>query len=296
MDQNVPEMHFGAGGEVHYPDVCMDPAAMEFPAQDEGRVAGTEAILLALAQAVENRDSPTARHCERLALTSVALGRALQLDQASLVALYRGAFLHDVGKVAIPDAILLNPTRLTPKQWTVMRSHTIRGEQMCRHIPALRQVLPIIRHHHERFDGSGYPDGLHGVQIPLLARVLQIADIYDALTSARPYKPAYSVKQALQIIEEETKQGWRDPEIVNLFFKLHSGVVSRIRRVSLVRNHCFEEIRHELLSLDAALAAESVSAEHFGIARANGRISAHPPRFVPLNGSLEEAEGRSHTA
>jgi putative two-component system response regulator len=108
-----------------------------------------------------------------------------------------------------------------------MKTHPARGEAICRHLKSLRSVLPIIRHHHERFDGSGYPDGLRGTQIPLLARVMQIADIYDALTSRRCYKPAYSPAKALKIILEETSRGWRDPQIVEFFVQLHKDVISK---------------------------------------------------------------------
>jgi len=108
-----------------------------------------------------------------------------------------------------------------------MRTHATRGEEICRPMRSLATVLPIIRHHHERWDGSGYPDGLRGGQIPLLARVLQIADIHDALTSPRPYKPTFTDHDALRIIEEETQRGWRDPELVRLFLRLHKDVISR---------------------------------------------------------------------
>ena len=108
-----------------------------------------------------------------------------------------------------------------------MRTHPARGEEICRHLNSLRPVLPIIRHHHERLDGSGYPDGLRGTEIPLLARVLQVADIYDALTSQRAYKRAYSPAEALRTIREETERGWRDPQIVEIFFRLHEQVISK---------------------------------------------------------------------
>ncbi len=188
----------------------------------------TEEILFALALAVEQRDSQTAGHCERLALIGVSLGFAMGLETASLLALYRGGYLHDVGKVGIPDSILFKPGALTASEWVVMRSHAVRGEEICRHLKTLDPVLPVIRHHHERWDGSGYPDGLRGEQIPLLARILQIGDIYDALVSPRPYKRAFDPAEALSLLEEETRRGWRDPEIVKLFFKLHPDVISKI--------------------------------------------------------------------
>lgn len=213
----------------------------------------TEEILFALAQAVEQRDNQTAGHCERLALISVSLGFAMGLELASLLALYRGGYLHDVGKVGIPDSILFKPGKLTASEWVTMRSHATRGEEICRHLKSLAPVLPIIRHHHERWDGSGYPDGLMGEQIPLLARILQIADIYDALISPRPYKPAYKPEEALRLIEDETSRGWRDPEIVRLFFKLHPDVISKIGAYSDSCDHSLQAMRSSVAGLEQFL-------------------------------------------
>jgi putative two-component system response regulator len=176
-----------------------------------------ETILFALAQSIEARDRYTHGHCQRLAAFSVALGKALGLGADELVALYRGGYLHDIGKVAIPDAILFKPGPLTGEEWEQMRQHPIIGEEICRPMRTLAAVLPIIRHHHERWDGSGYPDGLRGENIPLLARILQLADIYDALTTERPYKGAMSQVEALGVLEEEARSGWRDPELVAIF-------------------------------------------------------------------------------
>ena len=176
-----------------------------------------ETILFALAQAVEARDKCTSGHCQRLSQYSVLLGQALGLPEDQLVALHRGGYLHDIGKVAIPDAILFKAGPLTPEEWDIMRSHTTTGEQICRPMKSFAPVLPIIRHHHERWDGSGYPDGLAGEKIPLLARILQIADIYDALTSVRPYKLAYGSEEALRMMDEEAQRGWRDVELLSVF-------------------------------------------------------------------------------
>jgi putative two-component system response regulator len=176
-----------------------------------------ETILFALARTVESRDKYTGDHCERLAKYSMMLGAAMGLSQDELLALYRGGFLHDVGKIAIPDSILFKHARLDAAEWAIMRDHTVKGEEICRPMKTLSAVLPIIRNHHERFDGSGYPDGLRGEKIPLLARVLQVADIYDALTTSRPYKPAFPPEEAFHIMNEEVRKGWRDPELVPLF-------------------------------------------------------------------------------
>jgi putative two-component system response regulator len=179
-----------------------------------------ESILFALAESVEQRDKYTGLHCERLAAYSISLGQALGLSKSDQLALYRGGYLHDIGKVGIPDAILFKRGLLTEAEWQVMRQHTLRGEEICRPMKSLAPVLPIIRSHHERWDGSGYPDGLRGEQIPLLARILQVADIYDALTTARPYKPAFSHPHAVEIMLEESRRGWRDPELVPLFAEI----------------------------------------------------------------------------
>jgi putative two-component system response regulator len=222
-------------------------------AADDFAIDETEGILFALAQAVEQRDHQTAGHCERLAFISVAMGMAMGLERAKLLALYRGGFLHDVGKVGIPDSILFKPGALTAEEWIAMRSHTARGEEICRHLTSLTPVLPIIRHHHERWDGSGYPDGLRAGQIPQLARIIQVADIYDALISPRPYKPAIAPHEALRIIQEETDRGWRDPEVVALFFSLHEGVISKIAEYTTGADRNLEAMRNTLANLQSIL-------------------------------------------
>jgi putative two-component system response regulator len=189
-----------------------------------------EGVLFSLARVVEQRDSHTAGHCERLAFTGVALGIAMGLDSASLLTLYLGGYLHDVGKVGIPDSILFKPGKLTDEEWAVMRSHPVRGEEICYPLPSLRHVLPLIRSHHERLDGTGYPDGLAGDQIPLLARVVQTVDIYDALTNPRPYKPAFTRQRALEVMEEEIERGWRDKDITSRFIRLNKRVLEKIDR------------------------------------------------------------------
>jgi putative two-component system response regulator len=186
-----------------------------------------ETILFALAQAVERRDKYTGMHCERLTTYSLALGQALGLPRQEQLALYRGSYLHDIGKIGIPDGILFKRGLLTDEEWQTMRLHTIRGEEICKPMKTLAPVLPIIRSHHERWDGSGYPDGLSGEDIPLLARILQVADIYDALTTARPYKPAFSHQHAIEIMVEEARRGWRDPELVPLFAEVSQHHVSQ---------------------------------------------------------------------
>lgn len=230
----------------------LQPMRLSLPRVDgngDKAVTETERILFALAQAVEQRDRHIAGHCERLAFISVAMGIYMGLDRPALLALYRGGYLHDVGKVGIPDSILLKPTTLSDEEWAIMRTHTIRGVEICRHLKSLAPVVPIIRHHHERWDGSGYPDRLRGEDIPLTARVLQIADIYDALTSPRPYKAAYPPDMALRTIREETDRGWRDPRIVDLFFELHKDVIAKSTEYTAGSDRNLEAMRAALIRL-----------------------------------------------
>ena len=180
-----------------------------------------EGILFSLAQAVEARDKEVGQHCQRLALISSTLGVTLGLPAHELITLQRGGFLHDIGKVSVPDNILFKRGPLTADEWITMKDHTVRGERICSGMKALEPVLPIVRSHHERWDGTGYPDGLRGEEIPVLARILQIADIFDALTTKRPYKPAYSPEYAVQVLREETKAGWRDPLLVEAFSDIY---------------------------------------------------------------------------
>ena len=179
-----------------------------------------ETMLLTLGRTVEAKDPYTQGHCERLAAYSVALGLMLGLPPDDLTALDRGGALHDLGKIGIPDAILLKPAGLTKPEWAIMREHPVIGERICLPLRSLKLVLPIIRHHHERWDGGGYPDGLAGEAIPLTARILQVVDIFDALTTARPYKPALSQATALAALREEVARGWRDPGVVEPFIAL----------------------------------------------------------------------------
>ena len=152
------------------------------------------------------------------------MGLAMGLSRPELLTLHRAAYLHDIGKISIPDAVLLKVGGLDRDEWSVMRQHTIRGEEICRPMKSLAPVLPVIRSHHERWDGSGYPDGLKGDQIPLLARILQIVDIYDALNTVRPYKPAKTHLESLDVLQAEADRGWCDPELVSLFREISGSL------------------------------------------------------------------------
>ena len=190
-----------------------------------------ESVLFSLARSIEGKDPYTHGHCERLAQYSARLGEHLQLSEEQLIALRRAGVVHDVGKIAVPDAILLKPGRLTVEEWALIKEHPVVGERICAPLKSFRFVLPIIRHHHEKFDGSGYPDGLRGEAIPVTARVLQVVDVYDALTTDRPYKKAFSVTDALQTMKEEVAKGWWDPHIFDQFERLvRSGAADFLSR------------------------------------------------------------------
>jgi putative two-component system response regulator len=179
-----------------------------------------ETVLLSLAASIEAKDPYTAGHCERVARYSAELAEQLGLPEDLRKALLRGGMVHDIGKVAVPDQILLKPGPLSLDERRLMETHTSIGEQICAPMKSFRNILPIIRSHHEHQNGSGYPDHLTGDQIPLTARILQIADVYDALTTDRPYRAALTSEQALSTVREEAQRGWWDREIVDVLENL----------------------------------------------------------------------------
>jgi len=181
-----------------------------------------ESVLCTLGRSVEARDPYTEGHCERLAKRAEALGRNIGLDEEQIVALRRGGYLHDLGKIAVPDEILKKGSNLTPEEWKIMKQHPLTGENICKPLKSLRLVLPIIRFHHEHSDGSGYPDGLTRNEIPLLPRILQVVDVYDALRTARPYKPALTHEQAALTMRVEAESGLWDEDLVAQFFSMIS--------------------------------------------------------------------------
>ncbi|HEY9739420.1 MAG TPA: two-component system response regulator [Coleofasciculaceae cyanobacterium] len=176
-----------------------------------------EQVLFSIARAVESRDPNTGDHCERLVSMGKAFGEHIQLPRSEIRNLMWGGYLHDIGKVGIPDAVLLKKGKFTPEEREIMNQHVMIGEKICMPLRTMRGVIPIIRYHHERWDGSGYPEGLVGDEIPYIAQIFQIIDIYDALTSERPYKRAFTPTEALDIIAQETEKGWRNPKLVEQF-------------------------------------------------------------------------------
>ncbi len=181
----------------------------------------TEAIMTMLGHIVEARDPYTEGHCQRLAEYATGLGAALRLGPADLDTLTRGAVLHDVGKIALPDAVLLKPGRLDAEELLLMRQHPVVGDNLCRTIKSLDRVRPIVRSHHERQDGRGYPDGLQGDEIPLLAQIVAVVDVFDALTTNRPYRAAMTAKAAYNIMLNDAASGWCPAKLVQTFVDLH---------------------------------------------------------------------------
>ena len=176
-----------------------------------------EAVIMSLARTVEARDPCTEGHCQRLSTLGAALGTRLGLGAEDISALTRGGVLHDLGKIGIPDAVLLKPGTLTDAEFEQMKQHTLIGDHLCSELRVLQAVRPIVRHHHERLDGSGYPDGLRGSAVPLLAQIIAIVDVYDALTSVRPYHEPISSHRAIETLRREAARGWRDADLVAEF-------------------------------------------------------------------------------
>jgi putative two-component system response regulator len=175
------------------------------------------AIITTLAVMIEIRDGYSEGHCHRIANHAGAVGRALGLGAADLQILHRGGFLHDIGMLAISPAVLLKAGSLSVEEFALVKSHTTIGDDLCRNLRTLQAVRPIVRHHHERLDGSGYPDGLQGVEIPLLAQIIGVVDAYDALTSRRPYQRQFSTDESIALLRTEVERGWRQHAIVEEF-------------------------------------------------------------------------------
>jgi putative two-component system response regulator len=180
------------------------------------RLEDSSQVIFALANAVEAKDAYTEGHTERVGALAVEGGRLLSLDDETLEALRQGGVLHDIGKIGIPNEIINKPGRLTDKERIVMNKHPIIGERICEPLKSLSNLLPIIRWHHERLDGSGYPDGLKGSKFPVPAQVMQLADIYDAITTDRPYHRARTRASAIEFLHGEAAKGWRDAELVRI--------------------------------------------------------------------------------
>ncbi len=181
--------------------------------------ASYNSLLRALSSAMDSRDHETADHTNRVTRYAVRLGQEMNLSSEQLLDLERGALLHDIGKIGVPDEILLKPGRLDANEMRLMRAHVEHGDAMLREISFLGAARFVVRHHHERFDGRGYPASLAGHEIPLLARIFSLCDTYDAITSQRPYKKARTDSEAREIIRQESGQQF-DPEVVEAFDRI----------------------------------------------------------------------------
>jgi putative two-component system response regulator len=187
---------------------------------------GAEQVIFALAAAVEAKDALTERHTQRVGESARHLGRRLGLPEFALEALYRGGIIHDIGKIGVPDAILLKPGPLNEVETVRMQAHPVIGESIVRPLRTGTSLLPIIRHHHERYDGRGYPDRLRGLEIPRLARIVSVCDAYDALVNDRPYRPRRTADEAIGVLLDGAGTQW-DPEVVDLF----AGEVPALQRL-----------------------------------------------------------------
>ncbi|MEA2626877.1 MAG: cyclic di-GMP phosphodiesterase [Candidatus Binatota bacterium] len=176
-----------------------------------------EAVLLSLSSAIEAKDAYTEGHAERVAHYAVQIGKQLDLPPEALRRLRLGGLLHDIGKIGVPEAVLNKPGALDDAEWQIMKKHPMMGYKICEPLRSLRDVLPMIRSHHERPNGTGYPDALAGENVPLEARIVGVADIYDALATTRSYKRAFSRDRCIEILREDAAAGRLDPNVVEAF-------------------------------------------------------------------------------
>ena len=187
-------------------------------------------MIFSLALAIESKDEYTHGHSERVVEYALALADYLGLSDKEKKSLWHAAILHDTGKIGIPDVILNKCTRLSEEEWQIMKSHPERGEKICSKLKFAQEILPVIRHHHEKYDGTGYPDGLKGENIPYLARIVAIADMVDAVTSQRPYRAAQTMDTALEELEKNAGIQF-DPDLAIAFVNMHRGKKNVIRGI-----------------------------------------------------------------
>jgi putative nucleotidyltransferase with HDIG domain len=201
-------------------------------------------IIFTLALALESKDAYTHGHSERVTDYALELARFLNLSELDQVIIYRASVLHDIGKIGIPDAILNSPSALSNEEWLIMKSHPERGETICSKLNFAKEILPIIRHHHERYDGKGYPDGLSGENIPFLARLVSIADTVDAIISSRPYRPAGTFEQVVEELKKCSGTQF-DPVLVVAFISLYNSKKNQLIEYSLAKESGFFTVNNK---------------------------------------------------
>ncbi len=195
--------------------MASDDSTVVTPAETNSAHDTIDRIVQALGSAIEAKDFRIRRHSERVARYTVQLSEKLQLSDAERAVLYYGGLLHDIGNIGIADSILLKPGGLSDWEFEEVRMHPIIGEQICKPLETMAPILPLVRSHHEKLNGSGYPDALKGDAIPLLVRILAVADVYDTLRSDRSYRGAFGHAQAIEILQEEVARGWWQSEVVD---------------------------------------------------------------------------------
>lgn len=207
-----------------------------------------EKLLFSVVSAFESREEAKKGHPERVARMSRRLGERMNLSREDQEALYKGGILHDIGMIKVPKHIVDKPGALTSEEFELMKLHTVWGERMCRPVSTLQRVLPMVRHHHEQVDGKGYPDGLAGDQIPLLARILAVGEVFDALSSDRPYRPRMPRVEAVRYLRQYAQRRWLDADIVEQF-------------LGMVEEEGWPEIpplEHEVLNADGASSGKGI--------------------------------------
>jgi putative two-component system response regulator len=180
----------------------------------------SQTVVFTFARAVEAKSPYTHGHAERVTAYALQLARRCGVSEPERETLRRGALLHDIGKISIPDTLLDKPGRLTAEEYDLIKKHPVYGVDIVKPLQSLQDTLPLIRWHHERLDGKGYPDGLGGSDIPRLVRILSVADVYDALASERPYRAAMAHTKSLELMRQDAAGGGLDPELVELFVAL----------------------------------------------------------------------------
>lgn len=179
-----------------------------------------ETVLFSLARAIEAKDKYTEGHAERVSRYAVMIGKRMGLDENRLDVIRTAGIIHDIGKIGIPESILNKPDRLSPEEFDRVKKHPLIGEKICGPLNCLRGAIDVVRHHHEKLNGQGYPDGLFGAEVSLEARIMAVADIFDALFSDRPYRARMPLEEALTILEKEAAGGLLDPEVTDVLVNL----------------------------------------------------------------------------